>query len=425
MRAVILDAADARDALADALRASLAAALRARGDSVESVDLSTLNVPPCRGDFGCWAVTPGRCVQPGPHRAFPGLIARTDLLVYLTRVTFGGYSSRLKAIVDHSIPVALPLMIPAHGETHHPLRSPHPTELLVIGLAPRADDDAARVFERLAERNALNLSSPRFAAGVATARDLPDLRGWVERRLERLARSAPRSDRAPLDLGARPLTGIAPRRAVLLVGSPRGKASVSMALARRLGDALTARGLEASTIDLHRASATDPELRHPLAALREADVAALLSPLYVDSLPAPVMRAFEVLAPALARAGPRTRLLAVLNCGFPEASQNDTALAIVRCFAAEAGLEWIGGVGIGGGGLIPSHGRIGPHLERALDEIADAVSRGEALPPAARELARRPRIPAWLYRRVGNWEFRREARRHGVRLEAADASAGA
>ncbi len=425
MRAVICDAADAHDALADALRASLDAALRARGGSVERVDLSTLEVPPCRGDFGCWTVTPGRCVQPGPHRAFPGLIARTELLVYLTRVTFGGFSSRLKAIVDHCIPVALPLMIPVHGETHHPLRSPHRTELLVIGLAACADDDAARAFERLAERNALNLSSPRYAVGVVTPRDLPDVRAWVERRLEHLAASAPRSGRAPLDLGARPLAGIAPRRAVLLVGSPRGGASVSVALARCLGDALTARGVEVSTVDLHRALQTDPELRRPLAALREADVAALLSPLYVDSLPAPVMRALEVLAPAIGAAGRRTRLLAVLNCGFPEASQNDTALAIVRCFAAEAGLEWIGGVGIGGGGVVLSRGGIGPLLARALDQIADAVSRGEAVPPEAQELARRPRIPTWLYRHVGNWVFRREARRRGVRLEAADASAGA
>jgi hypothetical protein len=320
-------------------------------------------------------------------------------------------------VLDHCIPVVLPLMRRVQGETHHVLRHRHRTSLLVIGLAARADTEAARVFERLAERNALNLSVEHFAAGVATP-GLPDLRRWVDDLLGGLLASpAPRPGGEPLELDAGELPAIAPRRATLLVGSPRGGASTSMALARHLGAALEARGVATSTIDLHRAYVSDPAIRQVVAALHDSDVLALLSPLYVDCLPAPVTRCLELLAPAVAQAKRRIRCLGIVNCGFPEAWQADTALAIVRCFAAEAGMEWIGGLGICEGGAILARSRLAPSLARALEETAEAISLGTAIPPATLQLARRPRLPPWVFRRMVSWIYRRRARQHGVRLD--------
>ncbi len=74
------------------------------------------------------------------------------------------------------------------------------------------------------------------------------------------------------------------------------------------------------------------------AAFCEADAIAIVAPLYVDSLPAELIAALERLVHV--RRGRPGHLLAVVNCGFAEASQNDVALDIYRLFARDAGLHW-------------------------------------------------------------------------------------
>jgi hypothetical protein len=54
---------------------------------------------------------------------------------------------------------------------------------------------------------------------------------------------------------------------------------------------------------------------------------------------------------------------------------------------------------------------------RALELTADAAARGAVVPAEAQRLVRRLPIPAWLYRRIADWGFLREAKRHGVLLQ--------
>jgi hypothetical protein len=111
---------------------------------------------------------------------------------------------------------------------------------------------------------------------------------------------------------------------------------------------------------------------------------------------------------------------AIVNSGFPEAVHSDTALAICRQWAGEAGLDWIGGLGIGGGGMLAGRplaelGGRARSVTRALALSADAIARGMIIPEEARRLAGTLPIPAWLYRFFGEWGFRQEAKKHGTR----------
>ena len=45
-----------------------------------------------------------------------------DLVIYLTPVTFGGYSSELKRMVDHQIQNISPFFTSVQGEIHHQRR---------------------------------------------------------------------------------------------------------------------------------------------------------------------------------------------------------------------------------------------------------------------------------------------------------------
>ncbi len=206
-----------------------------------------------------------------------------------------------------------------------------------------------------------------------------------------------------------------------LVGSPRAKSTSEM-LARYLCAGLAARGWQTNVQQI------SPAIRQAgrWSALEQqflrADVIALVFPLYVDSLPAATTLALERLA-AVHRAGaPRQtqRLLAVVNCGFFEAQQNDVALAICQQFAVETGLSWSGGLAIGGGGALNGRSlqtdKMVMPLATALNMAVDAVHAGAEIPAEALALARRKLMPSWLYFTMANLGMRLGAlRQHNLR----------
>jgi multimeric flavodoxin WrbA len=91
---------------------------------------------------------------------------QSDLLVLLTPVTFGGYSSELKKALDRMICALLPFFQTVDGETHHRPRYDRYPKLLAIGVDSRRDEESERIFARLVERNAINLWAPAWAAGI-------------------------------------------------------------------------------------------------------------------------------------------------------------------------------------------------------------------------------------------------------------------
>ncbi len=183
-------------------------------------DLTALEVPDCKGDFGRWTVTPGVCVQAGQHREVAREFIQSGVAVWISPVTFGGYSSALKRHLDHFLPLIPPWFKDIGGETHHPARYARRPRLLVLCVAASGDPAATAVFERVVRRNAMNLHVP-VAFAVMSDGDRP--------RLEALVRAgAPTVVADPLDLDPVPgLAAVRPRRALLLVGSPRGDVSAS------------------------------------------------------------------------------------------------------------------------------------------------------------------------------------------------------
>ncbi len=154
-------------------------------------------------------------------------------------------------------------------------------------------------------------------------------------------------------------------------------------------------------------------------------------PLYADSLPFLVTKALAVVATyrrATTQARPQ-RLLAMVNSGFPETHQNAVALAICREFAAQSGIEWAGGLALGGGGIVGQQPlgiakRSGPpvkHVVQALDLTTAALAQGRPAPALAISLMAKNPVPAipfpvwrWIYMRFGGTGFEREAAKNGV-----------
>ena len=158
--------------------------LRRAGWRVTQLVLRETEIAPCLGCFGCWVETPGVCVVDDAGRDVARQMMQSDLLVCLTPMTFGGYSSELKKAVDRLIPNLLPLYRLAKGEVHHAKRYARYPRLIAIGLCSdgRADPDEEELFETLVRRNAINLHAPAHATCVISGTDDDEVR---QRRIER------------------------------------------------------------------------------------------------------------------------------------------------------------------------------------------------------------------------------------------------
>ena len=217
-------------------------------------------------------------------------------------------------------------------------------------------------------------------------------------------------------------------RALLVVGSPRGKASTSLALGSRLLRRLEAHGFVVEETAV-AAVLGSSERRHALyRAADAADIVIVAFPLYVDQLPAPLIQTLELLADRRQGAmgatpwpGPLVqRLVAVVQCGFPETHQNRPAVDIMRRYAKEAGFRWAGALALGMGGAV---GRRLPdkprgmlrNVVKALDLAAASLAAGGDVPEDAAALMAEPLMPRWFYILAANWGFRSRMRKSGAR----------
>jgi multimeric flavodoxin WrbA len=207
-------------------------------------------------------------------------------------------------------------------------------------------------------------------------------------------------------------------RAVLLVGSARPSGTGnSEALGAYLLQRLAEGGMDTELFHVARCQRPERE-RALFEAVDVADLFVLSTPLYVDALPYLVTRCLERMAAHRARepARPAVRFVCVVNCGFPESEHTRTALDISRVFARQAGLEWSGGLGLGGGETLggkplESLGGMTRHVRRGLDLAAEALLDGRSVPEEARALLARPMIPSRLYTLIGDIGWFRVARR--------------
>ncbi len=143
------------------------------GWSVDRIALAEVDIAPCLGCFGCWIKTPGVCVIDDAGRDVARRIMHCDLLIFLTPLTFGGYSSELKKAIDRFIPNISPFFRRVGGEVHHVKRYARYPRVLGIGIRRRGpvDPDEEELFETVVRRNAINFAAPSDGACVVSATD--------------------------------------------------------------------------------------------------------------------------------------------------------------------------------------------------------------------------------------------------------------
>ncbi len=173
VRALLLDGS-IRDEMRPAAEAS-AAFLGDKGITTEVVRLRERRIGQCRGCLDCWVKTPGACTVADEAEDVLRSFARSDVIVLLTPVTFGGHSSQLKKALDRMRPLTLPYVEAHRGEVRHLPRYDHVRHLVLVGLLPQRDDEASTTFRELAARNASALGANGSSMALVFSNERPEM----------------------------------------------------------------------------------------------------------------------------------------------------------------------------------------------------------------------------------------------------------
>jgi len=169
-RTLVLNGALAGDETLEPVEEALLRLLREERTEIRGYAMRDVPLAHCQGCFECWTTTPGLCKTEGDAgREIAAALIKSDLLVILTPVTFGGYSSEIKKAMDRIICLVLPFFRRVDGEVHHSRRYPRYPAVAAIGVLGAPDEEQARIFRSLVERNARNMDCPATAVSLLPA----------------------------------------------------------------------------------------------------------------------------------------------------------------------------------------------------------------------------------------------------------------
>lgn len=152
MHSVILDALENENSIENFLLTKLAE----KGEEFAYFKLQDMNILPCRSCGSCAFKSPGKCVIEDDIHTIMRAIAPSSMIMMLSPIRFGGYSSQLKKVIDKFMPMSLPLYTVKDGHLLHPMRYGH-KKLLAIGTVDKNLPEQEENFRKLVAANALNM----------------------------------------------------------------------------------------------------------------------------------------------------------------------------------------------------------------------------------------------------------------------------
>jgi multimeric flavodoxin WrbA len=158
MKVLFLDGSRNNDF--DSIRSLITEELEKNGFEVDSILLREVNVAACQGCFECWVKSPGECRTEDYSREVSKKMVQSDLIIHYTPITFGGYSSTLKYVIDRFIPNILPFFTERNGETHHKYRYKKRASIIAVGFMDESNEEEESTFKNLVDRNTFNMGAP-------------------------------------------------------------------------------------------------------------------------------------------------------------------------------------------------------------------------------------------------------------------------
>lgn len=114
---------------------------------------------PCKGCFGCWLKTPGKCILKDRIKDMGKNLASCKEFIIVTKCIYGCFAPETKNMIDRSISYLLPFFRNVHHMQHHVPRYKQQFKLEVfVYNSPDLADSERDLFERYVNAVAINMN---------------------------------------------------------------------------------------------------------------------------------------------------------------------------------------------------------------------------------------------------------------------------
>ncbi len=143
--------------------------LAARGHLVRRLRLREMRICQCRGCFGCWVKTPGRCVIRDDAEEILRAFLEADVAAIASPIVMGLTTALSRRATERLLPLLHPYFEVVECEIHHRARYTRYPRVVLLHGHEGCDPEDAEIIEALCRRATLNLRST-FAFAASTAR---------------------------------------------------------------------------------------------------------------------------------------------------------------------------------------------------------------------------------------------------------------
>ena len=154
MNSLILNGLTKESSYYQSLKDNLIKLLAGKNNHIDWIDLIEKDIEYCNGCGYCNMKKPGICAKNDDMKEIFPLMAKAEVLIFISPISFGCYNSQLKKAVDRYSVMGLPTYTVYKGELHHPARYNNPCYFMSIGILDEPNKDMENTFKLVSNRNA-------------------------------------------------------------------------------------------------------------------------------------------------------------------------------------------------------------------------------------------------------------------------------
>ena len=343
-------------------------------------------IKPCNGCFGCFVKDPGKCIVHDGYENMGYLIHHAEEVVVISRYTWGCFSSFVKNVCDRSLGYILPYLGIYNGESHHKKRYKEDKPWSFIFYGHNINDTQKECAIKYVNAVCVNL------------------KGYVKEILFHEWTYNCSKITETTNITNHNIEG----KIILLNASMRSSNANSAKLINELKMQLN-KNTEIINIANYINRMTDL-----LNVLSDTSVLVLCTPLYVDGLPAQLIRLMETFANKYN--GASKQIYVLTNMGLYESRQLVNLFSSVKQWCIEMNFTYGGGLDISGGEL-PNLGIKIPlswtkkNYQSAMKIFCEAINKNDI----KKDLYTEPYLfPRFLYIYRCNRKLRKMAKANGL-----------
>lgn len=153
--------------------------------------------------------------------------------------------------------------------------------------------------------------------------------------------------------------------------------------------------------------------------LANCDVLVFAFPLYVDGIPAHLLSClYEIEEYFNKNLQKKVMVYSLVNCGFFEGHQNEIAIEIMKNWCQKSKLIWGQGIGIGGGGMLPSLKNVpeGKGPKKNIGEALNVMAENICEVRSGEDRYVSPNFPRFAYKFGAEMGWRQQIKANGLKV---------